>query len=228
MAIDVREISRSFGRTPALDGVTLRVEEGERVALVGRNGAGKTTLLRVLATVLPAESGVGTVSGFDLFADQAAIRAITGYLPEGDPADHALTAREWLRFRGRLRRMPRRRLRRRMHEVASFFGLAPLLGTRVGALSNGQRRAVAIAEALLTGMPVVISDQTPWRNLEAANAGWDLPLDDLSAFAAAIQQMADMDGEAYRAKCAAARKYVSEKIRLDALIDSYLQMLTER
>ncbi len=86
----------------------------------------------------------------------------------------------------------------------------------------------AIAEALLTGMPVVISDQTPWRNLEAANAGWDLPLDDLSAFAAAIQQMADMDGEAYRAKCAAARKYVSEKIRLDALIDSYLQMLTER
>lgn len=158
MAIDVREISRSFGRTPALDGVTLRVEEGERVALVGRNGAGKTTLLRVLATVLPAESGVGTVSGFDLFADQAAIRAITGYLPEGDPADHALTAREWLRFRGRLRRMPRRRLRRRMHEVASFFGLAPLLGTRVGALSNGQRRAVAIAEALLDEPDVLLLD----------------------------------------------------------------------
>lgn len=158
MSIDAQELTRSFGRTPALDGVTLGVQPGERVAVVGRNGAGKTTLLRVLATVLPAESGRATICGFDLFADQTAIRAVTGYLPEGDPADHALTAREWLRFRGRLRRMTRRRLRRRMHEVASFFGLGPLLGTGVGALSGGQRRALAIAEALLDEPDVLLLD----------------------------------------------------------------------
>ena len=109
MSIDVQHLTKRFGRVAAVDDATFRVEPGERVALVGPNGAGKTTLLRLLATFLPPTSGAATVSGFDLFSQSNAVREIVGYLPEGAPIDPESGVVEYLRFRGRLRRMPRPR-----------------------------------------------------------------------------------------------------------------------
>ena len=158
MSIDVQQLTKRFGRALAVDGATFRADPGERVALVGRNGAGKTTLLRMLATFLPPTSGAASVSGFDLFAQSNAVREIVGYLPEGSPIDPEMGVVEYLRFRGRLRRMPRPRLRRRLHDVVAFCDLAPLRASPIRALSAGQRRAVGLADAILHEPDVLLLD----------------------------------------------------------------------
>ena len=158
MMLDVQDLTRRFGRETALDGVSFSADAGERIAIVGRNGAGKTTLLRVLSTFLPADSGRASVAGFDLFSQGGAVRSVVGYLPEGAPLDPDLRVAEYLRFRGRLRRMSGRHLRRRLHDVAAFCGLAPVLSTRIRALSAGQRHAVGLADAILHEPDVLLFD----------------------------------------------------------------------
>lgn len=158
MSIDVRNLSKRFGRTVAVDGATFRADPGERVALVGRNGAGKSTLLRMLATFLPPTSGSATVSGFDVFSQSNAVRAVVGYLPEGAPLEPEMGVAEYLRFRGRLRRMPRPRLRRRLHDVVAFCDMAPLRAAPIRTLSAGRRRAVALADAILHEPDVLLLD----------------------------------------------------------------------
>lgn len=158
MSIDVRNLVKRFGRTVAVDGATFCADPGERVALVGRNGAGKSTLLRMLATFLPPTSGTAEVSGFDVFSQSNAVRAVVGYLPEGAPLEPEMGVAEYLRFRGRLRRMPRPRLRRRLHDVVSFCDLAPLRAAPIRTLSAGRRRAVALADAILHEPDVLLLD----------------------------------------------------------------------
>ncbi len=157
--IETCNLTRRFGRETALDGVTFRAGPGERIAVVGRNGAGKTTLLRVLSTFLPPTAGTATVSGFDLFTQSNAVRTITGYLPENAPLDPDLTVADYLRFRGRLRRMPRAHLRRRIHDVIAFCDVAPLVDAPIRTLSRGQRHAVGLADALLHEPDVLLVDE---------------------------------------------------------------------
>ena len=157
--IETHNLTRRFGRETALDGVTFRAAPGERIAVVGRNGAGKTTLLRVLSTFLPPNGGTASISGFDLFEQSNAVRAITGYLPENAPLDPDLTVADYLRFRDRLRRMSRARLRRRLHDVVAFCGVAPLVGAPIRRLSSGQRHAVGLADALLHEPDVLLVDE---------------------------------------------------------------------
>ena len=157
--IETHNLTRRFGRETALDGVTFRAAPGERIAVVGRNGAGKTTLLRVLSTFLPPNGGTATISGFGLFEQSNAVRTIVGYLPENAPLDPDLTVADYLRFRGRLRRMPRARLRRRLHDVVAFCGVAPLVAAPIRTLSPGQRHAVGLADALLHEPDVLLVDE---------------------------------------------------------------------
>ena len=158
MSIEADNLTKRFGRTLAVDGATLHAGPGERVALVGRNGAGKSTLLRMLATFLPPTSGTASVSGFDVFSRSNAVRAVVGYLPEGSALEPDMGVAEYLRFRGRLRRMPRPRLRRRLHDVVSFCDLAPLRTAPIRTLSAGRRRAVGIADAILHEPDVLLLD----------------------------------------------------------------------
>ena len=156
--IQIQQLTRNFGSNRALQGVALDAAPGERIALVGGNGAGKTTLLRILATYLPATSGYATVAGHDVFADAAAVRASLGYLPENAPAYADMRVAEYLKFRGRLRRMGRLHLRRRLHEVIQLCDLAPLRNACIGSLSNGFRRRVCIADAILHEPAVLLLD----------------------------------------------------------------------
>ena len=156
--IQIQQLTRNFGPHRVLQGVAFDASPGERIALTGGNGAGKTTLLRILATYLPATSGYVTVAGHDVFADAAAVRASLGYLPENAPVYADMRVAEYLKFRGRLRRMSRLHLRRRLHEVIQICDLAPLRNARIGSLSNGFRRRVCIADAILHEPAVLLFD----------------------------------------------------------------------
>ena len=158
MLIEVQHLTKRFGAESAVNDISFQVDAGERIALIGRNGAGKTTLLRLLATFLPPTSGSASVHGFDLLTQANAIRAITGYLPENSPLYPEMTVSAYLRFRGKLRRMPSAHLKRRIHEVIDFCGLAYIRDTPIGRLSAGQRQAVGLADAILHEPDVLLFD----------------------------------------------------------------------
>src|SRR5215813_11742243 len=80
--IEVSNLSKSYRRVRGLDGFSMQVEKGEVVGLVGPNGAGKTTLIKILATLLPGDSGTARVGGSDVKENPVHVRAAVGYLPD--------------------------------------------------------------------------------------------------------------------------------------------------
>jgi len=97
-AIEVREVSKSFGALRALDGVSLDVEQGEFFGLLGPNGAGKTTLISILAGLVRADSGSARILGHDVGRDYRMARRLLGVVPQELVFDPFFSVRETLRI----------------------------------------------------------------------------------------------------------------------------------
>lgn len=80
-AVSVENITKRYGKTVALDGVSFEVEKGELFGIIGPDGAGKTTLFRIIATLILADSGTASVDGFDVVRDYKELRKRIGYMP---------------------------------------------------------------------------------------------------------------------------------------------------
>lgn len=156
-AVDVNGIARRFGRKWALRGVSLRVEPGEVVAIVGRNGSGKTTLLRILATLLRPTRGEGRIYGHDLVSAAAEIRELVGLLGHAPGIYGDLTAQENLVFA--LRMMGRTPDRSAVLEALEAVGLAREAGERARHFSAGMQRRLALARMLLQRPRLILLDE---------------------------------------------------------------------
>jgi ABC-2 type transport system ATP-binding protein len=150
----LRGIQKSFGARRALAGVTLEVNAGEAVLLVGRNGAGKTTLLRIATGFLDADAGDVTIGGISITTQRAAAQQKLGYLPEHAPAPVELTVRDHLVFRAR-----QKRLAPDIGAVAKATQIESELDRPIGALSKGYRQRVGLADALLGDPPLLVLDE---------------------------------------------------------------------
>jgi ABC-type multidrug transport system ATPase subunit len=155
---------------PALRGISLRVESGEAVALLGTNGAGKTTLLRIVATLLLPTRGNVQVAGFDAVGEPAEVRRCLGYHAGSDLGFYPrLTARENLRFFGRLNHLSDIYLSTRIPAAAAEFGLIDALDRQVRTLSSGTIQRLSLLRALLHHPRVLLLDE-PTRSLDALAA----------------------------------------------------------
>jgi ABC-type multidrug transport system ATPase subunit len=157
---------RRFGDRAALDGVDLRVAEGEFVLVTGPNGAGKTTFLRVLATVLRPSAGGVHVGGHELprAADRA--RPLVGYVAHGPLTYPGLTARENLELYAALYGVPDERVGPALDRV----GLAARGGDPVSEFSRGMSQRLALARACLHGPALLLLDE-PTAGLDADGRG---------------------------------------------------------
>jgi ABC-2 type transport system ATP-binding protein len=167
LAIETRDLTRSFGGSLALDGLTLDVEQGEVLALLGPNGAGKTTTVRLLNGVLKPERGVASVLGLDPAIDGDEVRRHTGVLTENAGLDERLTARENLLFTARVRGMGRGASERKADDLLERFGMADKASLMVQGFSTGQRKRLALARALLHDPQVLFLDE-PTSGLDPA------------------------------------------------------------
>ena len=147
--LEARDISFAYSRRQILDGATFSVASGEAVALVGANGAGKTTLMRILAGLLFPDAGTLKADGFNALRESIRFRRLLGYLPESAPSETGLSVKAYLKFRAKLKGEQIRRIRHRVLEAMESCGLGELGETRIASLSSGQRRRVALADALL-------------------------------------------------------------------------------
>ena len=164
----VRALLQPFERAtrPALKGVTLQVEQGEAVALLGANGAGKSTILRIVATLLLPTSGLAFVSGHDTAKDPRAVRRSLGYHAGSDQGFYPrLTGRQNLLFFGQLNHLTRAEAQQRIAELGEKFHIADALDQQVRTLSSGTTQRLSLARALLHKPTVLLLDE-PTRSLD--------------------------------------------------------------
>ena len=153
----VSSLKKSYGLKPALRGIDLAVERGQRVALLGANGAGKTTLLRVLACLVKPDAGTAYIDGLDIRRDALETRALVGFVAHQPYLYEELTALENLLFFGRMYAV--RHSKTRALALLERVGLAKRANERAGALSRGQMQRLALARALLQEPRLLLLDE---------------------------------------------------------------------
>jgi len=157
--IDVQHLTKAYGDFRAVDDITFHVGEGEIVGLLGPNGAGKTTTMRILTCFIPATSGKVTVAGYDVFGQSLQVRQNIGYLTENNPLYPEMRVTEYLKFRARLKDVPRRERKSRIGEVLERCGAIDFASQVIGTLSKGQRQRVGLADCLLHNPRILILDE---------------------------------------------------------------------
>jgi len=178
-AVDVVSVTHQYGDIVALREVSLHVAEGTLVGLLGPNGSGKTTLFRLLATLLPVQSGSISVLSHDVAADSSLVRGLLGVTFQSPALDGRLTVEENLRCHGQLYGIPRQTLRERIQTGLERLELTDRRKAFVERLSGGLRRRVELAKGLLHRPRVLLLDE-PSTGLDvlARRRFWDL-VDDI-------------------------------------------------
>jgi sodium transport system ATP-binding protein len=157
--IEVRDLHKSFGKVRAVRGVSFQARDGEITGLLGPNGAGKTTTLRMLYSLLPPDSGEIRIDGLDPTRDAMAIKRTLGVVPDSRGLYTRLTARENIRYFGRLHGMPERQVRQRIDELVETLDMGDFIDRRTEGFSQGQRVKVAIARAMVHTPQTVLMDE---------------------------------------------------------------------
>lgn len=162
-AVELRALGRDYGERPALTGVSVRLEAGETLAVLGSNGAGKSTLLRVLATLLRPHAGSVQVLGAALPAEAWRVRGRIGYLGHEPLLYRDLSGRENLLFHARLHGVAPARV----DEVLAGVGLSARAHDPVRQLSRGTVQRLAVARAVLHEPELLLLDE-PRAGLDPA------------------------------------------------------------
>lgn len=178
-AVDVVSVSHRYGDTVALSEVSLQVPEGSLVGLLGPNGSGKTTLFRLIATLLPVQSGAISVLSYDVASNASAVRQLLGVTFQSPALDARLTVEENLRCHGQLYGIGRHAIRERTDACLERLQLSERRRDFVERLSGGMRRRVELAKGLLHRPRILLLDE-PSTGLDvlARRRFWDL-VDDI-------------------------------------------------
>ena len=163
--IEVQELTKLFGETHAVDGVSFRVQNGEILGFLGPNGAGKTTSMRVITCYLPPTSGRVLVDGLDVVERSLEVRQKIGYLPESAPLYLDMNVVDYLDFIAAVRRVPKHQVRQKVKHAVEVCGLGDVVQKNVGQLSSGYRQRVGLAQAILHDPEILVLDE-PTRGLD--------------------------------------------------------------
>jgi ABC-2 type transport system ATP-binding protein len=174
-AILAEGLQKSYGKTRALDGLDLSVEEGTVLGMLGPNGAGKTTAVRILTTLLAPDAGRAEVAGLDVVRQAGELRSRIGLTGQYAAVDEYLTGRENLEMVGRLYHLPKRQARRRADELLERFDLVDAATRLARTYSGGMRRRLDLAASLVLSPPVLFLDE-PTTGLDPRSriAMWDI------------------------------------------------------
>jgi len=147
------------GEVRAVDGLSFACPAGEIFGLLGPNGAGKTTTLRMLATILTPTAGTATIAGHDVRTQPERVREQIGFLATETGLYDRFSARETLRFFGRINEMSEREIDRRTNEIFDLLSMSALAERRVGTFSTGEKQKLSLARSILHDPPVLILDE---------------------------------------------------------------------
>ena len=157
-AVELRGLTKVYGRKAALDGVDLHVPTGAIFGFLGPNGAGKTTTLRILGGLARPTAGSAVVLGRDVVAASNEIRSQIGFLPDVPGFYKWMTAPEFLLFAGGLFGLDGETLRVRVAALLDLAGLAGV-GAHIGTFSRGMKQRLGVAQALINAPRLLLLDE---------------------------------------------------------------------
>ena len=159
LMIDVRNLTKRYAGTTAIEDLSFSVKRGDIVGFLGPNGAGKSTTMRILAGFMPATSGSVRIGGFDVFHQTKQVHRILGYMPENNPLHFEMRVKEYLKFRARLKGLGGKFMKQRIDYVLDRCSLADVRRRIIGQLSKGFKQRVGLADALLHAPELIILDE---------------------------------------------------------------------
>jgi sodium transport system ATP-binding protein len=157
--IEVTDLYKTFGEVKAVDGVSFTAPDGQITGLLGPNGAGKTTTLRILYTLLEPDAGSARIDGFDCQKNKLEVQRAIGALPESHGLYPRLTARENIRYYGRLQGLKGLALENSIDRMIKLLEMSDIEHRRTEGFSSGQRIKVAIARSLVHQPQNVLLDE---------------------------------------------------------------------
>jgi ABC-2 type transport system ATP-binding protein len=157
--IKVKDLTKRYARTVAVDQISFEVEKGQIVGFLGPNGAGKTTTMRILTCFLPPSAGTASVAGFDVLEQPLEVKKRIGYLPETPPIYPEMETLGYLRFVGKLKGLSGPDLQKRVDYVCERCAIADVKTKLLGKLSKGYRQRVGLAQAIIHNPDVLILDE---------------------------------------------------------------------
>lgn len=163
--ISASGVRKSFGDRVALKSIDLEVNKGQFVAIFGPNGAGKTTLLKILSTAITPTRGAVTMNGIDIRKNPVAARQMIGVISHESYLYDELTARENLRFFGRMYGLGKDELEERTDELLGNVDLLKRGDDRVASFSRGMKQRLSIARALIHKPSIILMDE-PYTGLD--------------------------------------------------------------
>lgn len=161
--IEVKQVSKYFGKKVALDNVSLTLNKSESLTLFGPNGAGKSTLLKIMSTLLHPSSGDVNICGISINDDKPSIRKYIGIISHDSFLYGNLTAKENLFFFGKLYGV--KNLKDRVDELLDKFNLSIHRDTLVRTFSRGMSQRLAIARAIIHDPEIIYLDE-PYTGLD--------------------------------------------------------------
>jgi ABC-2 type transport system ATP-binding protein len=159
IAIEARDLTRTFGSFTAVDHISFEVRSGEVFGFLGANGAGKTTAMRMLIGLLAPSGGTARVAGHDVYTESEAIKRSIGYMSQRFSLYEDLTPRENIRLYGGIYGLTRQQIRERTERMLARLGLAGVADEQVHSLPLGWRQKLAFSVALVHEPRIVFLDE---------------------------------------------------------------------
>ena len=157
--ITLQNVSKSFGATVAVDGVSFTVDRGEVVGFLGPNGAGKSTTMRLITNFLEPDTGAVLFDGTDVREASVEVKRRIGYLPENNPLYPDMLASEYLQFVADLRGVGGNGGGGAIDDAVAATGIASVYYRPIGELSKGYRQRLGLASAILHQPDFLILDE---------------------------------------------------------------------
>ncbi len=165
--LQAADINVNYGKFQAINNLSLTLNAGDTLGLLGLNGAGKSTLLRVLAGTSAPGSGAVSINGHDLSKQPLAAKQNIGYAPDKPPVYPEFTVREFLTFAARLRRVAKKKLKTSIDTAIEKCALQQVTDRVIGNLSHGYQQRINLAQALVHEPRLLILDE-PANGLDPA------------------------------------------------------------
>ncbi len=157
--LQASDLTRMVNTTAVVDNVSLSLQRGDILGLLGLNGAGKSTTLKMLAGVLTPDAGQITIAGHSLHDDPIAAKQQIGFLPDQPPVYPDLSVAAYLKLSAQLRRVPSNHLKEQTDAIMERCELTEVAKKRIGKLSKGYQQRVGLAQALIHKPAVALLDE---------------------------------------------------------------------